>query len=367
MRSKSAGLLILILAVFGSLLFFYWLNSQKTLQFFDGSNQQIRYVGRFDKTEPTSPKVWAPGAYIEFNFEGTFCEIELEDELRFLVHHNYIEIVIDGGVPKRMQLSSKFNTVKIGRNLSKGKHHVVICKNTESAIGYLKFNGVRCASLLPLKKSKKKYFEFIGDSITCANGSDNSQIPFNKGKWYDYHNAYMSYAALLARKYNVDYLLSAVSGIGLKKSCCGIDYSMPDVYDRISFDKNNKKWDFTKQPIPTIVFITLGQNDGFNTNYLFEKAYVGFIQKLRLNYKNSTIICCVSPMSSKKLKRQLTNCIDHVVLKVLASGDKKIMRFAYNNTYNEGYDKHPTLAQHQLMMKELYNFVAKNALLVAKN
>ncbi len=357
MRSKLAGLLILILAVFGSLLFFFWLNSQKTLQFFDGSNQQIHYVGRFDKTEPTSPKVWAPGAYIEFNFEGTFCEIELEDELRFLVHHNYIEIVIDGGVPKRMQLSSKFNTIKIGRNLSKGKHHVVICKNTESAIGYLKFIGVRCANLLPLKKSKKKYIEFIGDSITCGNGADNSQIPFKKGTWYDYHNAYLSYGALLARELDAEYILSAVSGIGLAESCCGIDYTMSDVYDCIDFHENHKKWNFKNQPKPALIFITLGQNDALKNESVYEKKYLEFLAMLRGQYKNSVIICCTSPMASSKFKLQLKKSIAKVVDFRQKNGDNKIFFFNYAGTYNAGYKKHPTIQQHQLMMRELLVFL----------
>ena len=199
--------------------------------------------------------------------------------------------------------------------------------------------------------------EFIGDSITCGNGADNSQIRFKKGKWYDYHNAYLTYGALLARELDAEYLLSAVSGIGLAKSCCGIQYTMPDVYDRIDFNKKHKKWNFKNQPKPDLVFITLGQNDGLKNETVYEKKYLEFLAILRGHYKSSTIICCTSPMASVKLKRQMIKSIKKVVSDCQKNGDNKIFFFNYVGTYNAGYNKHPTIQEHQLMMKELLAFL----------
>ena len=364
MRYKK---IILVCTTIGLLIYICLLFKKSPLKFYSGGDNLIHCVGRFDRTEPTAPKVWAPGAYIEFKFKGNFCEIELEDELRFLIHHNFIEVVIDGGIPKRIKLKDKYNRINIGKNLSKGAHHVVICKNTESAIGYLKFTGVKCAKLLPLKTRRKKYIEFIGDSITCGNGSDNSQIPFKKGTWYDYHNAYLSYGPLLARKLKAEYILSAISGIGLTESCCGIDYTMPDVYDRIGFDKTHKTWNFKTQHKPDLIFITLGQNDGLKNESVYEKKYLEFLAMLRGHYKNSVIICCTSPMASSKFKLQLKISIAKVVDFRQKNGDNKIYAFAYNGLYNGGYDKHPTLHQHELMVKELHTFLQEKKLVSAIN
>ena len=367
MKYSKVGKFIFFTSIFGLIIFLFGLYSQRSIQFYNGGDKKIRCVGRFDKTDANCPKVWAPGAYFEFDFEGEFCEIELEDELRFLILHNYIEVVIDGGIPQRIKLSNKFNRVKIGKDLSPGAHHVVLCKNTESAIGYLKLIGIRCAKLLPLKTKKKKLLEFIGDSITCGNGSDNSQIPFEKGAWYDYHNAYLSYGGLLARKLDAEYLLSAVSGIGLTQSCCGINYTMCDVYDRIGFDKKHQKWNFKQHQKPDIVFVTLGQNDGLKSESEYEKTYLTFLSSLRKNYKNSTIICCSSPMASSKFKLQLKNCIGKVAKKMQEKGDDKIFSFVYKGLYNAGYDKHPTIKQHQLIMQELHTFLQEKKLVSAIN
>ena len=90
------------------------------LKFYAGGDNLIHCVGRFDRTEPTAPKVWAPGAYIEFKFKGNFCEIELEDELRFLMHHNFIEVVIDGGYDKHPTLHQHELMVKELHTFLKG-------------------------------------------------------------------------------------------------------------------------------------------------------------------------------------------------------------------------------------------------------
>ena len=360
---KKIILTVFFLLLVSLLFFSFYSYNENSFQFYNGGDKRIQCFGRFDKTQASSPKVWAPGAYIEFDFKGAFCEIEIEDELRYFVSHNYIEVVIDDGIPKRIKLSGKFNRINIGENLSKGTHHVLICKNTESSIGYIKFLGVRCAKLMPSKKRNSKYFEFIGDSITCGNGSDSSQIKFNSGTWYDYHNAYLSYGAILARELDAEYSLSAISGIGLENSCCDIDYTMPDVYDRIAFDKNHEKWNSNNYPKPNIVFITLGQNDGLKNEEAYEKKYLEFLRNLRTNYKKSTIICCTSPMASEKFKLQMKNSIEKVVNYRRQNGDKKIFAFVYNGTYNSGYDKHPTIQQHELIKRELHSFLVEKKLI----
>ncbi len=49
--------------------------------------------------------------------------------------------------------------------------------------------------------------------------------------------------------------------------------------------------------------------------------------------------------------------IEHVVSDCQKNGDNKIFFFNYVGTYNAGYNKHPTIQQHQLMMEELLTFL----------
>jgi lysophospholipase L1-like esterase len=263
--------------------------------------------------------------------------------------------VVDGQ-SKRIKLKGKVNRLSLFSGKQATKHHVLICKNTESAIGYIKIRGIQCKELVRLKKKRKKLvFEFIGDSITCGNGADSSSCSFGKGTWYDYHNAYFSYGASLAREFEADWILSAVSGIGMHHSCCGIKHTMPDVYEHIDFHPGNEKWSFRIKP--QVVFITLGQNDGSKSMKEYEKNYVAFIQQLRKRYPNSYFICSTSPMAERELKNKMKRSIQKIVRIQNAKGDNKVYSFSYKGIYTEGYDKHPTITQHQQMKSELLNFV----------
>ena len=62
-------------------------------------------------------------------------------------------------------------------------------------------------------------------------------------------------------------------------------------------------------------------------------------------------------MASVKLKRQMIKSIKKVVSDCQKNGDNKIFFFNYEGTYNAGYNKHPTIQEHQLMMKELLAFL----------
>lgn len=346
----------------GAIVYVIYHFSQKEAQtFFHANDKRIHYVGRFDFSENLEPKTWAPGTYLEFVAQGTSCDIIVEDEVKFGKTHNYLEIVVDHHLTKRIKLNSKINRIQLFKDLKNGSHHVLVCKNTESAIGFIKIKGIYCQKLCKWKKPRKRLFEFIGDSITCGNGADSSSCSFGKGSWYDYHNAYLSYGARLSRSLKADWMLSSVSGIGMNKSCCGVKHSMLHVYERIDFQKGNKSWFFSIKP--DVVFITLGQNDGGNETRAFEKKYLQFLQKLRGNYPNSWFVCCTSPMAGKELKHKLKKSIERVIKVHRQTGDQRIASFYYKGIYNKGYDKHPTVEQHQLMMYELNKFVRTKPIL----
>jgi lysophospholipase L1-like esterase len=263
--------------------------------------------------------------------------------------------VVDGH-SKRIKLKGKVNRLPLFSGKQDTKHHVLICKNTESAVGYIKIRGIQCKQLVRLKKKRKKLlFEFIGDSITCGNGADSSSCSFGEGTWYDYHNAYFSYGACLAREFEADWILSAVSGIGMQHSCCGIKHAMPDVYERIDFHPENEKWSFRVKP--QVVFITLGQNDGSKAMKEYEKIYVAFIKRLRKRYPTSYFICSTSPMADRELKEKMNASIRKIVRTRNAKGDNKVHSFSYKGIYTDGYDKHPTITQHQQIKNELLHFV----------
>ena len=168
--------------------------------------------------------------YIKAKYRGSYCEIIINDQLLWGNSKNYVEIVIDDTLHYRIQMTGKENTIRVGEDLPKGEHTILICKDTESGIGYLEFLGFCCDTLLTLPDKPRRKIEFIGNSITCGSGIDATEIPCESGQWYDQHKAYMSYGPLTARSLDARWHLTSVSGIGLIHSCCDMNITMPILF-----------------------------------------------------------------------------------------------------------------------------------------
>lgn len=330
--------------------------SSKFGSLFKSSDPRIQYTGRIDFSNPDLPKLWSPGIYIQIKFSGSSCEIKIIDEQLYGTYHNYLEIVVDDK-PSRIQTKQKINYIKIS-GLQKKEHLLTICKNTEASIGYIEFAGIRCHTLLapPLKPLRK--IEFIGNSITCGYGSDMSFIPCKAGQWYDQHNAYMTYGALTARALNAQWVLSAVSGIGMIHSCCEMTITMPQVFDKINLRDDSINWNF-KNYQPNVVTICLGQNDGIQDSSKFCSAYTDFIKTVRSYYPNATIICLTSPMADASLNTVLKNYLTSIVAFENNKGDKNIYKYFFSKRYYSGCDSHPSLEEHAQMAKELTPYIKK--------
>lgn len=324
------------------------------LPFFTADNSSFKYTGRIDFTNPTVPRFWAPGVYIEANFQGPSCEILVVDE-QIWGKQNYLTVIIDG-TAKRLKLSGKVNRILVADSLKGKSHKLLICKATESNIGYLEFVGIRVEKLLKPDAIPERKIEFIGNSITCGTGSDLSEIPCGKGDWHDQHNAYLSYGPTTARALNASWMLTSYSGIGLIHSCCDISNVMDSIIDQINLNNNTIRWDFNRYQ-PDVVTVTLGQNDGIQDSATFCKAYVKFIGRLRGFYPKATIICLTSPMADEALTAFMKKALTSIVATTNNGGDKNVYHFFYSKQFASGCDSHPNLAEHGQIANELTAFI----------
>jgi lysophospholipase L1-like esterase len=327
----------------------------KPTAFFAASHPSIQYTGRIDFSNPALPRFWSPGVYIQAWFTGNTCNIILHDEMLYGSFHNYLEIVVDEQL-LRIRMQGKTDTIHLDAYLRPGDHTLTICKNTESNIGYIEFAGIRCEALLPPPPKPGRKIEFIGNSITCGTGSDQSAIPCGAGQWQDQHNAYLSYGPVTARALHAQWQLSAVSGIGLIHSCCNLPITMPPVFDKVNLRTDSIAWDFSRYQ-PDVVTICLGQNDGIQDSTLFCNAYTRFIQQLRQHYPAATIICLTSPMADSNLVAVLQKYLSAIVATNQQQGDKKIYRYFFSKRYDHGCDSHPDLAEHQAIAGELTQYI----------
>jgi hypothetical protein len=324
--------------------------------FYAADDPHIRYTGRVDFSDPKEPHFWASGVYVQVRFEGASCQVFLRDEVLYGKSHNYIEIQVDEETPYKLQTRGKSDTLTIEARLKGASHVLTICKNTESGIGYLGIAGFRCRKLLDLPPAPTRKIECIGNSITCGAGSDLSVKPCGQGEWYDQHNAFLSYGPLTAKALDAQWCLSSVSGIGLIHSCCKMDITMPQVFDKVNMRSDTLAWDFSRYQ-PDVVTVCLGQNDGIQDSATFCGAYVQFLHKLRGYYPAAALVCLTSPMGDAKLTAVLKRYIGGVSAEMQKEGDKKIYTYFFKQWYHHGCGGHPDLVEHKEIAAELTAFL----------
>jgi len=326
--------------------------NRPALKLYKADDKNIQYFGRVDFTYPLQPRFWAPGVYIIGKFKGTACEVLLNDEVKDGNTHNYLEIAIDDRPPVRIQTTGKTNVIKAAEGLPGGEHTILICKDTESGIGYLEFIGLKCAELLPPPAKPMRKVEYIGDSITTGTGIDVAKNPCNTGAWYDQHNAYMSYGARTSRALNAQWQLTAVAGIGMIHSCCDMGIVMPQVFDKVLMRDNKGPWDFSRYQ-PDVVTICLGQNDGIQDSTQFCNAYIQFIGAVRKVYPKADIICLSSPMAKSEPTIVLKRYLTAIVTNTNNSGDKKVYKYFFSKQFNHGCGGHPDMDEQGEIADEL--------------
>ncbi len=313
------------------------------------NDSRIHYAGRIDFSYPDQVRFSGAGAYIETGFCGTYLKMEMSEGSG----KNYIQVVIDDNEPIRIQLKKGRNTYLLAENLNAGNHKVLICKDTEAAMGYLQFFGFFCKDLVELNDLPDRKIECYGNSITVGakmlEGEPCDQTN-NNTNWNAANSAYNSYGALTARMLDASWQLTAWSGIGMVHSCCDMTVTMPDVYDRLYLEKDTLKWDFSKY-IPDVVTICLGQNDGAEVvlSDIYREKYKFFVESLRSKYPEASIFCLTSPMADEKLFSAMNKVLQEIVVKFNSNGDIKIYKVELphgmcGGCVNQG---HPGKSEHE--------------------
>ena len=325
--------------------------SNQVMNYFPATDARIKYYGRFDFSNRSLPKIWMPGGYQRFLFTGTTCVVDVIDQM-LNGQHNYISYSVDGGNPHRIKLSKARTALTISANRW-GDHVVVVSKGSESFTGYVQFSGVHCPSLLTPAAQYWK-FEFIGDSQTVGASSDQSVSPCGKGNEVDHTNNFLSYGPITARALHADYVISAVSGIGLTHLQTG-GVKMPIVFDKMCMYNNTYLWNFPNYT-PRIVMICLGQNDNLSDSAGFCTAYNRFIDQVRRAYPNASLVLLSSPMAGRTPLDRYLPALQRACAR---KGQWRTYYYLFSKRYHGGCGGHPTLAEHQQIAAELTAYLRR--------
>ncbi len=325
-------------------------------------NSAIIYHGRVEQFSPQKANLIGAASIAEFSFKGTETTIYLNS----YENHTYVSLELDGVYKGRFRVEKTPQKFVIKAN-HPGKHDVKLYKATEATNGAVFFDATQTQNIITENTPQnRKKIEFVGNSITSGMGNDLS-IPCGKGEWFDQHNAYFSYASILARKLDADFLLSSVSGIGMYRNWNDEHQQeaiMPDVYKNLYLIRENKT-PFNHDFQPDLVSIALGTNDlsegdgkkvrlPFNEEKFVEN-YIDFIQLIYQRYPKTRIILLTSPMVSGDRNTVLVNALKKVIKNFENDRlHKPIALFQYQPMNPKGCGFHPAIEDDKVMAEELY-------------
>jgi lysophospholipase L1-like esterase len=328
-------------------------------------NQLVTY-GRHHKTQTNGLELITGAANFGISFYGK--AIIIKCKAGYNGGHNWLQYELDGKyVAKKIRVNDDTtNTITIETDKS-GTHELWIYKATEAHTGPIYIQNVLGNKLKVLQKKFTKKIEFIGNSITCGAAADPSEIPCNIGDYHDHHNAYMSYASVVARTLKVDYVLNSISGAGIYRNWNSNGPTVPELYDfkNLTNDKL-ASWDQSTNN-PNIISIALGTNDfsngdgkklraPFDKNMFIEK-YIAFVKKLKYLHPKAIVALTDSPMVNGENKIKFNLYLQEIKAGVDASfPENKVQLFSYKPMVARGCSGHPNVEDHQIMANEIMDF-----------
>jgi len=315
-------------------------------KFIPANHEAIRYVGRFDFSNPQEVRYDWSGVYILFSFSGSECAVKMSD-----TGHNYYNVFVDDQPSKTFEVKSD-TTLQIASKLGKQIHQIRIYKRTEGNQGTGTFKGILISEkgeMLAWKEIPTRKIEFIGNSITCGYGTEGLK---KSERWKpSTENNYLSYAPIMARAFKADYHIVAHSGEGAvrnygykeKVSPTG---TMPRRFNRLFDEKELPLWDF-KLWKPDVVVINLGTNDfttkPFPDKDVFKTGYANLINEVIKQYGDLPVFCVVGPM----MDEPCYSYVKEMVEDFRSASQKKNVYFVGIPTYlidpeiDFGSDYHP--------------------------
>jgi lysophospholipase L1-like esterase len=265
----------------------------------------------------------------------------------------WVDVIVDDGEPKQIQLSQQPQSYELFRFATAGKHSVRIINRTETWQAVSTISKFELAGdLLAGPSLPKRKMLVLGDSVTCAEMIDRVAGDKPNSRW---SNARESYGMLTAKALHAQVNLVCMGGRGLIRSWNGKtdENNLPDFYQfTIANDKDPVKWDHTQYD-PDVIVSAIGTNDfspGIPDRETYVNTYVKLVLTLLANHKHAQIVLTEGAILNGDKKAAL---IDYIAETVKRVDDKRVHIATSTNYPGDKTDAHPTKEQHAAMAKDL--------------
>lgn len=324
------------------------------LSLFPPTDSRIRIMGRHEVVSADSVRFAASGVMVSVGFTGSSIAIDLHDEFRGGSSYNWFTVVIDGTERHRFRTAAGQTRYVLAEGLAPGAHRLDLIKDTEGQNGWNALTAVHAEALTVLPPAPVRKIEFIGDSISCGFGVDDSLIGCKDGTWFDQHRASQAFGPLTARRFDAQYMLTGFSGMGMYRNWNSLAPVVPQRYDGVFADyEESAAWNHASYS-PQLIVVAVGTNDfsdgdGVTPRAAFDPqayldAYAGFVARLRTIHPKARVLLTASPtMNAEKLALQLE----------LLRRIEGVTVYSFKNRYNQGCNGHPNAAEQRQMSDEL--------------
>jgi len=304
-----------------------------------------------------------PGVYVEAAFEGSEVYVRVGE------NHAIFHLRVDDA--DTATLTSPEPGLYVVKGLAKGAHRVRMEVATESQSGVNRFGGfwlAKGASALP-PPVRARQIEFIGDSHTVGYGNTLSRLSCTQDEIWASTDTTVAYGPLIARHYDADYQVNAISGRGVVRNYDGFAAdTLPQAYPFAVFDKSGKPADDAWNP--AVVVMSLGTNDFSTPLHAGEKwtsreqlhedveaTYVAFIQRLRQSHPKAMFIL----WSTDNVDGEVAAEARKVVAKLKALGESRIAFVPVNGLAMSACDAHPSAADDAVIAGAIGHYIDANA------
>jgi lysophospholipase L1-like esterase len=313
------------------------------------ADARVARMGRSEVGADGSVRFGYPGVSFYLNFEGSRLSVEVEAD----GERNYLDVIVDGGEPRKLHLAQGRQTLALFEADQPGRHSVEIVNRSETwhGIAALRNFDTDGEWKQPPELPQRKLL-VLGDSITCGEAIDRVPGAKKEPAWW---NPRASYGMLMARDLKSQVQLVCYGGRGLVRTWDNKtdDLNLADYYQLTIADKLHPvQWD-QRNYEPDAIVSAIGTNDmapGIPEREPYVEAYVKLVQTLLRDHPRAQVMLTEGGILTGEKHAALAGYIAETVRRV---GDPRVHAIASTGYPGDATDGHPTREQNVRMANDL--------------
>jgi lysophospholipase L1-like esterase len=321
-------------------------------------------MGRVERARGGRLRFGYPGVTLRLRVEGSSLAMRAGSSTA----NSRLGLIVDGGPPRVIRLPAGEARVPLADGMTAGVHSLELFHRTETWQGIVTVAGFELgpgARLLPPDRPPQRRLLFIGDSVTCGEGTDRPADGAMKDA-ASTSNGYLSYGMVLGRTLDAQVHLVCYGGRGLIRDWRGKTNvaNAPTFFDlAIAADSRGARvpWDHAGY-VPDVVVVSLGTND-FNlalgqlpAREEYVTAYLAFVRAIRGRYPRARVFLTEGAIVDDEedpTRPRKTVLAGYLAETVRRLGDENVRVVPATHYPGDAYNPHPTAAQHLEMARDL--------------